>query len=198
MYKRQTCPASGLGFSADIVLNLCDNLSENKNFKIFCDNWFSSIALASALKEKGILFVRTIRSNRMGKCDLKRENELKEQGRGSYDFQVETPNNIAMVRWFDRKSINFISSYTCIQPLGECKRYSSSEKKCINIPRPSIVAEYNKYMGCVDLSDMLIELYRINIRSKKWYMRIVYWCLGVAVVNSWLMYSCLLYTSRCV
>lgn len=43
-------------------------------------------------------------------------------------------------------------------------------------------------MGGVDLSDMLLELYHIRVRSNKWYMRIVFWCLGVAVVNSWLLY----------
>ncbi len=43
-------------------------------------------------------------------------------------------------------------------------------------------------MGGVDLSDMLIELYRTDIRSKKWYMRIVYYCFDLAVVNAWLLY----------
>lgn len=30
--------------------------------------------------------------------------------------------------------------------------------------------------------DMLLEMYRIDRRSKKWYMRIVYWSLGVAIL----------------
>lgn len=34
---------------------------------------------------------------------------------------------------------------------------------------------------------MLIELYHIDRKNCKWYMRIVWWVLGVAVVNSWLL-----------
>jgi hypothetical protein len=47
-------------------------------------------------------------------------------------------------------------------------------------------------MGDVDLMDSLIALYRINIRSKKWYHRIFFHFLDVAVVN-----SCLLYRKDC-
>ncbi|KAK2710973.1 hypothetical protein QYM36_012217 [Artemia franciscana] len=36
-------------------------------------------------------------------------------------------------------------------------------------------------MGGVDLSDMLIELYRIDIRGKKWYMRLFYYFLDISV-----------------
>ena len=36
--------------------------------------------------------------------------------------------------------------------------------------------------------DSLIALYRINIRSKKWYHCIFFHFLDVAVVNSWLLY----------
>src|SRR5215469_2840803 len=47
---------------------------------------------------------------------------------------------------------------------------------------------YNTFMGGVELMESLIALYRINIRSKKWYHRIFYHFLDVAVVNSWLLY----------
>ena len=35
---------------------------------------------------------------------------------------------------------------------------------------------------------MLMELYKINQRSKKWYISIFYWCLGTSVTNAWLLY----------
>lgn len=43
-------------------------------------------------------------------------------------------------------------------------------------------------MGGADLAEMLLELYRINHKSTKYYTRIVYWAIGTAVVNSWLIY----------
>ena len=53
---------------------------------------------------------------------------------------------------------------------------------------PHAIAEYNKFMGAVDLCDMLLELYRIDFKSKKWYMRIFFYVLDLATVNSWLLY----------
>lgn len=56
------------------------------------------------------------------------------------------------------------------------------------IPCPSTVREHNKFMGGVDLMDCLIALYRIHTRSKKYYHKIFFHFLDVAVVNSWLLY----------
>eukprot|EP00112_Aurelia_sp_Birch-Aquarium-sp1_P011640 Seg2446.1 transcript_id=Seg2446.1/GoldUCD/mRNA.D3Y31 product="hypothetical protein" pseudo=true protein_id=Seg2446.1/GoldUCD/D3Y31 len=43
-------------------------------------------------------------------------------------------------------------------------------------------------MGGVDLCDMLMSLYRIKLGTRKWYMHIVYYCIGVAIVSAWLLY----------
>ena len=51
-----------------------------------------------------------------------------------------------------------------------------------------MVVEYNSNMGGVDLCDMLLSMYRIRHRSTKYYMHIVFYCIGVYVVNGWLLY----------
>ena len=40
----------------------------------------------------------------------------------------------------------------------------------------------------VDLADCLISLYRINIRSKKYYHKLIFQMIDMAIVNSWLLY----------
>ena len=92
------------------------------------------------------------------------------------------------MKWFDSKAVHLISSHYGVEPLGTCKRWSSKEKKHIDVEHPLVVKEYNIPMGGVDLANMLLELYRTDLRSRKWYMRIVFYCLDVAVVNSWLLY----------
>ncbi|KAI5693351.1 hypothetical protein M8J76_013589 [Diaphorina citri] len=72
--------------------------------------------------------------------------------------------------------------------MGQCQRYKASDREFIQIPRPFIVEEYNNFMGGVDLSDMLLEIYRIDIKNRKWYLRLVYYVIGVAIVNSWIIY----------
>ena len=51
-----------------------------------------------------------------------------------------------------------------------------------------MVVVYNSHMGGVVLCDMLLSLYRTRHRSTKYYMHIVFYCVGVAVVNGWLLY----------
>ena len=44
-------------------------------------------------------------------------------------------------------------------------------------------------MGDVDLRDNLMPMYRIRHHSIKCYMHMVFYCIGVAVVNGWLLYQ---------
>ena len=44
-------------------------------------------------------------------------------------------------------------------------------------------------MGGVDLADCLIKLYRINIKTKKYYFRLIFHMIDMAIVNSWLLYK---------
>ena len=98
---------------------------------------------------------------------------MKWKGRGSYDFKADVQAGITVVKWYDNKPVHLISSFCGVNPVGTCKRWSKSEGKYIE----------------VDLADMLIELYRIDLRSKRWYMRIAYFCFDLAVVNAWLLYQ---------
>ena len=43
-------------------------------------------------------------------------------------------------------------------------------------------------MGGVDLADMLIALYRIAVKTKRWYLKIFWHCVDIAKVNAWLLY----------
>ena len=43
-------------------------------------------------------------------------------------------------------------------------------------------------MRGVDLADMLIALYRTTIKSKRWYLKVLFHCVDIAKVNVWLLY----------
>ena len=50
------------------------------------------------------------------------------------------------------------------------------------VERPLIVQVF------VDLCNVLLSLYRIRQRTKKFYFHIVYYLLGISVTNGWLLY----------
>jgi len=62
------------------------------------------------------------------------------------------------------------------------------DKQHIMVSQPHIVKEYHKFMGGVDLHDMLVALYRTNIRAKRFYLGIIFHLIDICVVNGWLLY----------
>ena len=196
-------------------MRLAEDIPRFRNYKLFNDIWFSSIGLAKKLKDEGIHSLSTVRPNRLKGCKLKEENLLKNEGRGSYDFRVETKENIMVLKWFDNKSVHILSTYRVsvklqysltsyytvrlysnftdtlyieLFPLKKAKRWDRKKKDYIKIQMLHAIAEYNKFLGVVDLCDMFLELYWIDFKSKKWYMRIFFYVLDLATVNSWLLY----------
>ena len=80
------------------------------------------------------------------------------------------------------------STFVDINPIDKCRRWSKERKTYVEVDRPSIVRVYNCHMGDVDLSDMIISLYCISIRSKRWYLRILYYLIDLSLANGWLLY----------
>ena len=54
--------------------------------------------------------------------------------------------------------------------------------------RPSIVTTYNQFMGGVDLLDSMLSWYRISIRSKKWYHKLLWHFFDMVIVQAWVLY----------
>ena len=130
-----------------------------------------SLPLVQELKKHDILYVGTIRLPRMKKCPLMVEKDLKKKGRGEYDYKLDENSNMIAVRWFDNKSVNLVSSYAGIEPVGNVRRYDRSLKEHIIVQQPHIVKVYNEYMGGIDKLDMMCALYKPRLRTR-WYIYI--------------------------
>ena len=102
-------------------------------------------------------------------------------------MRVNQDNN-SIVRGYDNKAVNLISSFVGIEPVGNVKRWDRKSKTHIMVPRPAIVETYNKFMGGVDLLDMLSALYKFSFKSRRWYMYIWWHTVTVAVINAWNLY----------
>ena len=92
-----------LGVGGNVVMAMTSNLETGKNFKIFADNLFSSLKLVKALRERGLLYVGTVKENRLKGCGLKAEKVMKKEGRGAMNSKVDVASNVVAVRWFDNK-----------------------------------------------------------------------------------------------
>ncbi|KAL1234210.1 PiggyBac transposable element-derived protein [Trichinella pseudospiralis] len=139
-------------------------------------------------KGDGIYSVATIRSNRLRGCPVMPSNELKRKGRGATDFCCTRDNKLCVVKWFDNREVILTSTYKCVDPVEPVRRWDKRQRQFIDVPCPQIVKEYNQFMGGVDLTGMLISLYRIDHKCRKWHRRVFFWAIHVALTNSWLKY----------
>lgn len=191
MYDGQgPCVVESCGFqSGDFVVKLCETLPKQQEFTVYFDNWFTCFELQLLLKSWGIWSVGTVRSNRLRNCTLKSESELKKEGRGSVDSRYDSKNGISVVRWMDSSAVQLSSTHVAVEPVSTIRRWDRKQHKYVQIPCPAIVRDYNQHMGGVDLFDMLMALYKVDHKSNKWYRRVFFWALNVAVVNGWLLYK---------
>ena len=107
----------------------------------------------------GIPAVCTVRSNRLEKCPLKTEKELRKEGRGAMDFML-SDDGILIVKWYDNKEVTVASNSYGVQPVNTVKRWDKSKRHYVHIPCPALIKAYNSGMGGVDFSDMLLSFYR--------------------------------------
>lgn len=179
-----------LGFGGKVVVALCQSIKNRPCF-VYFDNYYTSLELVVYLRnELGIFSLGTIKSNRLRGCQnvLDDDKKMKKRGRGSFSQIVCNENKIAVVKWFDNKPVTLVSSFADSYPVTKIKRYSKDHKAKIEIDCPKVVRHYNTHMGGVDLSDMLIALYRTQMKTRRWYMGIFAQILDISINNGWLLY----------
>lgn len=181
---------NSLGLGAKVVLALCKTI-QKKPANVYFDNFFTSLELIHYLREEyGLFSLGTVRSNRLKGCDkfMPSDKELAKKGRGSSKQIVCNEKKVAVVKWMDNKCVLLASSFVDSFPMGKIKRWSKESRSKVDVDCPAIVKEYNSFMGGVDLSDMLVALYKTNFRTKRWYMAIFSQLIDICVNNAWLLH----------
>lgn len=179
---------SGLGVGADVILKLTSTLPDNRNFKVYADNFFTGLPLIEELQKHGIHYVGTARSNRVYNCTLQSDSDLQKIGRGTYDFRVEQNNNFVAVKWHDTRAVTLVSTFAGPEPTSKVRRWDKKQKKHVEVDIPFTVREYNSFMGGVDLLDCFLSKYRYPMKSRRWYMTLFWSTLTMGVINAWLLY----------
>ncbi|XP_066258479.1 piggyBac transposable element-derived protein 3-like [Euwallacea similis] len=180
---------SSLGLGGDVVMSLLSVVDKPVNHQIFFDNFFSSFKLLVHLKNNGYFATGTIRENRTNKCPIENSKSFGKKVRGSYISAYESESKVSIVRWHDNSVVTVASNVYSVDPVQNVKRYSRKQRKDIYIPQPYVIAQYNEYMGGVDLHDNGIANYRCQVFGKKWWWPLFCNSLDSLVVNAWKLYN---------
>ena len=156
------------GHGPGVVLGLLDSLPPG-NFKLFLDNFFTSVVLLEHLAGKGIGCTGTFAKNKISHCPFPTDLQMANAGRGSFKSYVHKETNVQLTKWQDNKSVVVGSNFQRDSPPDDCLRWSTAVKERISVPRPKAITAYNSHMGGTDNMDQAINVYRPMMRNRKWY-----------------------------
>ena len=94
-----------LGLGGSIVMRLVENLPEMEIFKVYLDNFFTSIPLLIQLREKGFHALGVLKTNRMSCAILNSKGDMKPQGSVALESCVSKSGDITIVRWQDNNGL---------------------------------------------------------------------------------------------
>lgn len=123
----------------------------------------------------------------MGGATLKRDKELMKKGCGAFDYR--SAEELITGKWFESKCVNLLSNACGITPLFSVKRWTKQANAKIAILCPSLIPAYNQHMGGINLSDMLVHMYKTPVKSRQWYLPLFGYILDLCISNAWLVYK---------
>ncbi|KAJ8949458.1 hypothetical protein NQ318_007559 [Aromia moschata] len=126
------------------------------------DNYYTSPALSTYLHKHKTNSCGTVRSNR--KKLPKFEKKLK---KGETEFR--SSEHMLALKWKDRREVFMLST------MHENKMVTLPKKDRItgeNIKKPLCVVDYNRKMGAVDKTDMMISSLDCTCKTIKWYKKL--------------------------
>lgn len=104
------------------------------------------------------------------------------------DFRFATTSNLTAVWWRDCRDVYAMSSMHSTSAAIVMKRPKGCKEKKPT-PCPTIIADYNHFMGGVDLTDQHLSYYSLTARRTiKWWKKVFWRLIDICILNAWIIY----------
>lgn len=184
VYTGRSDDKTGYTLGERVVLDLCQKAQLDPWSVVVFDNFFTTLRLMETLYESRLFAVGTVRTSRKGLPSMMKKKSKLARG----EFELQSKGCVAAIKWMDNKEVTVLS--TAYDPKEVCtvnRRAKDGTRSAVACPLA--ISEYNRIMGGVDRFDQLRERYAVGRRSIKWWHRILYWLIDLAVVNSYILYK---------
>ena len=158
--------AGGVGLGDRVVMSLTETLNFTNTHVTF-DNFFSSVALLDYLR-----------------AVIASVNDSMARGESKWC----TRNSVGYVKRKDTKILHVMSTAFSPNAILNAKRTQKYGTSAL-VECPQSVLEYTKRMGGVDRFDRSRGHYSVSHKARRWWIRILYFLLDTAVVNSFILYQ---------
>ncbi|XP_030012473.1 piggyBac transposable element-derived protein 3-like [Sphaeramia orbicularis] len=189
IYTGKAATVSENGLAYDVVMNLISPSSLGTGYHLYMNIFYTSPKLFLDLASMKFGACGTYREG--GKeCPGDGKNALtKKSRRGSFRWIREGP--LLFVKWMDTHEVSVCSTIHSAYSGETVTRKMKDRDGCLterDIPYPTPISAYNKYMSGVDLSDQLIQYYSTLRKSACWYKTILLHFLDIASTNAFILH----------
>ena len=173
-----------------VVIKLCKPYF-NAGHVLVTDNFCNNVPLFQYLKDQGMYAVGTAKANSTGFPQELKNKKAWEKAAVRGEVRFIRIRDVLCLQWMDRKSVSMYSTVHRGQDfdmaLRNTKENGQHQKK--PVWRPKCIADYNTYMGGVDLSDQMFRMYSVGSRTRKWWKTLFFHLFDMVVVNAYLLWK---------
>ncbi|CAG5055107.1 unnamed protein product [Parnassius apollo] len=144
-----------------------------KGHQLYMDNYYNSVTLSQKLVDLKTHTTGTLRSNRKDNP----KDIIKKKLKKNQHVWVRK-NKVYVSKWVDKRPVLMVTTSVHPRLIEIQNRFQQRKIK------PAEVAEYNQHMSGVDRADQMISYYSSPRKSIRWYKKVMFHLLDVAVWNS--------------
>ena len=176
MGKNETRDTS-MSVPTSVVMKLMKPLFKH-GYNATCDNFFTSLDVATHLAKEKCSLVGTIRQNRR---ELPQAAKVKQQLHETTlfkNYNIVNKRNFDMLPMQKPKSVMILSTR---HPEVAVSSENNPKKK------PETVLFYNKTKAGIDVVDQMTRKYSVKAKSRRWPVHVFCNVIDLAIINSWIL-----------
>ena len=177
IFRKNETRSNNVGVPTDVVLKLMDPLFK-KGCNVTCDNYFTSLPLSLKLAQNNCSLLGTIRHNQK-----EIPNILKTKQKLHGTVIVKSKENIMTITSYQCKKSKSVNILSTLHPSVSIPEENYPKKK------PESVLFYKKTKFELDVLDQMTRIYLVKAASKRWPIHVFYNIIGLALINSWIVYK---------
>lgn len=151
----------------------------NRGYRVFFDNYYTSVKLVADLAAQQTFSCGTVRINRK---NLPADFTTLKLKKGEAKFWKS--DVITAVLWQDKRTVTLLSSFISNDIIDIPLRRGEETA----ITKPKIICEYNKYMNGVDKCDQYLNYYTIGRKARKWWKKVFFRMMEQSIINSMVLF----------
>lgn len=176
-----------------LVVHLTQKLLDSGNgtggYHVFTDRYYTSPQLAKELLDMGVNLTGTVMTNRKGLPPQVKPTFTKKMKKG--DLIAFHNTKLSVLSWRDKRVVTILSTVYDDSVENVERRTKTAQNVWINetIKKPTMICQYNKYMGGVDVADHYATTYAFGRKTSKWWRKVFFWLFDVAMNNAFILYK---------